>query len=204
MSQKYDFKNKLYLITDEILLPRKIFLSRIKQACKAGIDLIQIREKKSDHYDRLEICRETVKLAHSFGAKIIINDDPLLAAACGADGVHIGKYDVGIKEARDILGQKAMIGVSCYGDVELAQRMQKSGADYVSFGNFFLSPTKPLEKIVPLDIISQAKRKLKIPVLAIGGINEKNFTQLIEKGADGVCCVSALLKTKEIKKWRIK
>lgn len=201
---KYDFKKKLYLITDEKLIKRKNFIEKIKEACANGIDLIQIREKNTKLIDRVELCKEVVKVAHKFGAKVIINDDPQLALVCKADGVHIGKEDASISKARALLGEKAIIGVSCYGDIDLALRMEKLGADYVSFGNFYFSPTKPNEKIIPIDILRQAKERLKIPIVAIGGITEKNFQKLLQEGADAVCSVSALLKGKKIKKWNIK
>lgn len=204
MKVKYDFKKKLYLITDENLMPRNVFLDKIREACAVGIDIIQIREKKSMLADRIELCRQVVKVAHKKGAKVIINDDARLAAACGADGVHIGKDDGSLENARALLGREAIIGVSCYGDVELALEMEKRGADYVSFGNFYPSPTKPSEKIIPLEVLRRAKEKLSIPVLAIGGINESNYTEVFKSGADCICCVSALLSSKKIKKWRIK
>lgn len=204
MKIKYDFSKKIYLITDEKLLSRRHFIDSIRQACAGGIDIIQIREKKSALADRTELCRKAVKAAHEMGAKVIINDDPELAAASEADGVHIGKKDAGLKKARALLGPDAIIGVSCYGDINLAMEMEKGGADYVSFGNFYLSPTKPEEKIIPLSILTEAKKKINIPVLAIGGINENNFTEVLESGADSICCVSALIKKGKIKRWRIK
>lgn len=204
MKIKYDFSKKIYLITDEKLLSRRHFIDSIRQACASGIDIIQIREKKSAMTDRTELCKKAVKAAHEMGAKVIINDDPVLAAVCEADGVHIGKKDSSLQKARAMLGQRAIIGVSCYGDINLAMEMEKGGADYVSFGNFYLSPTKPEEKIISLGILTEAKKKINIPVLAIGGINESNCAEVFESGADCICCVSAILKKGKIKKWRLK
>lgn len=197
---KYDFNKKIYLITDEKLILRKKFIERIKEAAISGIDIIQIREKKSTIRERLELSREVIKAVKKMNIKVIINDDPYLARAVGADGVHIGKNDGDIKLAKNILGKRAIVGVSCYGDIELALQMQRDGADYVSFGNVFLSPTKPEEKIISLEVIKKARERLKIPIVAIGGINSKNASSVFEAGADCVSVISDILRKKEIKK----
>lgn len=199
MKFKFDFKRKLYLITDEKLISRKNFIEKIKEAAKSGIKIIQIREKKSKLHDRVELIKKVVETARELKIKIIINDDPYLAKEVNADGVHLGKNDYSIKLARSILGEDAIIGISCYGSVELAEKMEKEGADYVSFGNFFLSPTKPDEKIIPLNTLKKAKEKLKIPVIAIGGINHKNAKKVFESGADSIAVVSDILARNNIK-----
>ncbi len=192
-------KNGLYFISDENLLGRRKFISAIEKAAACGIKAVQIREKKTSLKDRARLCEKAAAVIRPYGAKLIINDDPYLAKICGADGVHIGKNDGSVERAREILGKNAIVGVSCYGSIDSAIKAQKSGADYVSFGNFFFSFVKPEEEIVSTDIISAAKKKIKIPVLAIGGINEKNCGEIFLKGADGVCCVSAFIMSKDIK-----
>ncbi len=182
----------IYVITDEHLMARKDFIKKITEAASAGAGLIQLREKTSRIRDRLALAKEAVKAAHSFGARIIINDDPWLAAAIDADGVHIGRTDGSVKTARGLLGHKAIIGVSCYGDIELALRSQKEGADYVSFGACFRSPTKPGEAVVPLSLFGEAKKRIKIPLVAIGGINRNNAPLVLAAGADMVSVVSAV------------
>lgn len=182
----------LYVITDERLMRRKDFVRRVAEAAAAGAGIIQLREKASALRDRLELAREAVRAAHLHGARLVINDDPRLAAAIGADGVHIGRDDASVEEARELLGRRAIIGVSCYGDIDLAVRMQRAGADYVSFGACFRSPTKPKEEIVPLSVFAAARRRLKVPLVAIGGITAANAPAVYAAGADLVSVVSSV------------
>jgi len=182
----------LYVITDEKLLRRKDFVRKVAEAAAAGAGLIQLREKASSLRDRLELARAAVRAAHAHGAKLVINDDPRLAALIGADGVHIGRDDATVEEARELLGRQAIIGVSCYGDIDLAVRMQRAGADYVSFGACFKSPTKPKEGIVPLSVFARARPRLKVPLVAIGGITAANAPSVYAAGADLVSVVSSV------------
>ncbi|MBI5744037.1 MAG: thiamine phosphate synthase [Elusimicrobia bacterium] len=182
----------LYVITDEKLLRRKDFVRKVAEAAAAGAGVIQLREKASTLRDRLELARQAVRAAHAHGAKLVINDDPELAAAIGADGVHIGRDDASVEKARALLGRRAIIGVSCYGDIDLAVRMQRAGADYVSFGACFKSPTKPKEELVPLSVFGAARRRLKVPLVAIGGITAANAPAVYAAGADLVSVVSSV------------
>lgn len=182
----------LYVITDEKLMRRRDFVRKVAEAAAAGAGIIQLREKASRLRDRLELAREAVRAAHRHGAKLVINDDPELAAAIGADGVHLGRDDAPVEEARALLGARALIGVSCYGDIDLALRMQRAGADYVSFGACFRSPTKPDEPLVPLSVFAEARRRLKVPLVAIGGITPENAPLVRAAGADLVSVVSSV------------
>lgn len=190
-------KGSLYVITDEKLIARRDFLKKIAAAASGGAGIIQLREKASRLRDRLELAKEAVKTAHAGGARLIINDDPWLAAAIGADGVHIGRDDATVEAARAVLGTAALIGVSCYGDIELALRMERAGADYVSFGACFRSPTKPKEPLVPLSVFGEARRKLKVPLVAIGGINADNAGLVMAAGADMISVVSSVFARRE-------
>lgn len=187
----------LYVITDEKLIARRDFLQKIAAAASAGAGIIQLREKASRLRDRLELARAAVRTAHAFGARLLINDDPRLAAAIGADGVHLGLGDASVETSRALLGPEAMIGVSCYGDVGLALRMQRAGADYVSFGACFRSPTKPKEPLVPLSVFGEARRRLKLPLVAIGGINADNAGLVLAAGADLISVVSSVFARRD-------
>lgn len=182
----------LYVITDEKLLRRKDFLKKVVEAAAAGAAIIQLREKASLLRDRLELARRAVLVARAHGAKLVINDDPRLAAAIGADGVHLGRDDAPVEEARALLGRRAIIGVSCYGDLDLAVRMQRAGADYVSFGACFKSLTKPKEAVVPLSVFTRARRRLRVPLVAIGGITAANAPAVYAAGADLVSVVGSV------------
>jgi thiamine-phosphate pyrophosphorylase len=190
----------LYVITDEKLMRRRDFVKKVAEAAAAGAGIIQLREKASALRDRLELAKEAVRAAHAHGARFVINDDPELAAAIGADGVHIGRDDASVAEARALLGPKAIVGVSCYGDIDLALRVQKAGADYVSFGACFRSPTKPKEEIVPLSVFTEARRRLKVPLVAIGGITAANAGSVYAAGADMVSVVSSVFARRSVAK----
>jgi thiamine-phosphate pyrophosphorylase len=188
----------LYVITDERLMSRRDFVKKVAQAAAAGAGIIQLREKASRLRDRLALAKEAVRAAHAYGAKLVINDDPRLAAAIGADGVHIGRDDASVAEARELLGRGALIGVSCYGDIDLALRVQRAGADYVSFGACFRSPTKPKEAIVPLSVFAEARRRVKVPLVAIGGITAANAASVYAAGADMVSVISSVFASRDI------
>jgi len=191
-------RNKLYLITDERLLLRRDFLKKVAEAAHAGAGLIQLREKASRIRDRVELARKMVKTAHAHGAKVIINDDPWLAAAINADGVHLGREDADVETARALLGPEAVIGVSCYGDIERAAEMERKGASYVSFGACFVSPTKPKEELVPLSVFRKARSRISIPLVAIGGISAENAGLVMKSGADIISVVSSVFSKRKV------
>jgi len=182
------YVNKLYVLTDDILTPRESIMAQTKEVLDAGVRTIQLRDKTHSDTDLLPLAKAMVALCDVYGAKLIINDRVNLALNANAHGVHIGLEDGSLEEARALLPE-AIIGVSCYGDLERAKKAQEGGASYVAFGSFFPSPTKPHTKTVPLDIIGQAKATLSIPVCVIGGINASNIH--LVKDADMISVVSA-------------
>lgn len=182
------YVNKLYVLTDDILTPRESIMAQTKEVLDAGVRTLQLRDKTHSNADLLPLVKAMVALCNVYGAKLIINDRVNLALNANAHGVHIGLEDGSLEEARALLPD-AIIGVSCYGDLERAKKAQEGGASYVAFGSFFPSPTKPHTKTVPLDIIAQAKATLSIPVCVIGGINASNIH--LVKDADMISVVSA-------------
>ncbi len=134
--------------------------------------------------DLLAICRR-------FGVPMIVNDDVELAATIGADGVHLGEHDGDVGAARTRLGPSAIIGVSCYDSLDRARQLAGAGADYLAFGAFFPSPTKPLARPAGTDLLRDAK-VLGLPLVAIGGITPDNAQPLIEAGADFVAAISGV------------
>ena len=134
-----------------------------------------------------------------YGARFIVNDDVKFAAKIGANAVHIGKDDGGVKAARKILGGDAFIGVSCYDDLNLALKAQDDGASYAAFGALFASPTKPHAPLCKFETIMRAKEILRIPVCAIGGINAANIAQIAALNPDYIAVISALYRPASIK-----
>ena len=189
----------LYVITDSRLIPRDRLPEAVEKAIRGGADVVQLREKKAPREVVVELGRRLLAVCRRHGVPLIVNDLPEVAAEIGADGVHVGRDDPPVSEARRILGDKALIGASAYGDVDLARRLQEEGADYVAFGNFFRSPIKPEEQIVPLSILREARRVLSVPIVAIGGINLQNLDLLIEAGPpDAIAVISSVFGAPDI------
>jgi len=174
----------VYAISDEVLLPPDIFLGRVQAALEAGVSILQYRNKKADAELRRAQCQQLRALCDRHGTHLLINDDVDLCLDIGADGVHLGQGDIRLTEARARLGEESIIGVTCHSSVELAWQAQQEGASYVAFGRFFASQTKPLAPAATLDVLTNARQRLTVPLVAIGGINAENGPALIEAGAD--------------------
>lgn len=181
----------LYAITDEILTPDATMLQQVREALEAGVKIIQYRDKNTSDTDAKEMCESLQALCKAYGALFIIDDRPHLAQEIGADGLHIGKDDMPLNEARQIFPD-GIIGVSCYGSVKKALEAQEEGASYVAFGSFFPSPTKPHSGIVNKSVVTKAKEALSIPVCVIGGINASNINEIAELKPDMISVVSAV------------
>jgi thiamine-phosphate pyrophosphorylase len=187
----------LYAITPDSADTRAL-LAKVKQALQGGAQAVQYRTKSDDLTRKHEQASELLALCRQYRVPLIINDDVRLATLIDADGVHLGADDAPLKEARINLGPDKIIGVSCYQDIELALRSAAAGADYVAFGSFYPSPTKPQAKSCPLSLLSTAKTKLAVPVVAIGGVTPANAQELIAAGADAVAVISALFDAPDI------
>jgi len=183
--------NGIYAITDEILTPSNTILAQVKVAIDGGIQLLQYRNKTAKDEEIETLCIELQNLCRLYNVSFVIDDRPYLAQKIGADGLHIGKNDMALSEARAIFTQ-GFIGVSCYGSVKKALEAQNEGANYVALGSFFPSPTKPLSGIVPINVIQKAKEALTIPVCAIGGINITNIHEIAATRPDMISVVSAV------------
>ncbi|MCG8394682.1 MAG: thiamine phosphate synthase [Pseudomonadales bacterium] len=182
----------LYAITDPTLTPDDRLLPAAEAALAGGARLLQYRDKTATIDQRRRRASQLRALCHEFEARFIVNDDPLLAAEVGADGVHIGQSDGGIAMARQLLGEHRLVGVSCHGDLALAERAAAEGADYLALGRFFPSHTKPQAPPASLNVLRQACQQFHRPVVAIGGVNPDNAPQLIEAGAAAVAVIHAL------------
>lgn len=196
-------KIALYAISDDVLTPDDTVLEQARESFEAGVDIFQYRNKIDKDEDVKDICIALQELCREYGVTFVIDDRPHLAAAIGADGLHIGKHDMPITEARKIFPD-GIIGVSCYASVRNAVEAEAEGADYVAFGSFFPSPTKPKSGIAPMSIIQRAKEKVKVPVCVIGGINTENVHELVKEKPDMVSVVSGIYEgdiTQNVKKF---
>ncbi|MDH5425262.1 MAG: thiamine phosphate synthase [Gammaproteobacteria bacterium] len=183
----------LYAITDATLMAHN-FADAVESTLQGGSRIIQYRDKSNDTDKRLQQALTIRRLCDQYRALFIINDDIELALSSNADGVHLGKDDQHIKVAREQLGERKIIGVSCYNQLQLAIDAEQAGADYVAFGAFFSSSIKPDASNAPLSLIRQAKAQIKVPVCCIGGITALNGGELIAAGSDMLAVISDIFK----------
>jgi thiamine-phosphate pyrophosphorylase len=172
----------LYAITQTEGKSQAQIISAVSAALQGGAQVIQYRDKNPS--DAVALSARLRQICHRYNAPFIINDDIDLAIEISADGVHLGRDDANIMKARKVLGNDAIIGISCYDDVEKARRMEAAGADYVAFGRFFPSTSKPLASPAQIETLHKARQSIHIPVVAIGGITPANGGQLLAAGAD--------------------
>jgi thiamine-phosphate pyrophosphorylase len=187
----------LYVITDNRLTPHDQLQESVEQALRGGARIVQYRDKQSTEAQRLEAANALNRLCREYDALFIINDDVQLAKHCAAHGVHLGKDDEVLASARDFLGANFLIGASCYNRIELAEEAVKAGADYIAFGRFFASATKPDAVQADTALLQQA-RALNVPVCAIGGITKANAAELIAAGADMIAVVEGVFGQPDI------
>lgn len=188
---------EIYAISDDILMPENLALEYAREILECGVKFFQFRSKKAVKNEKL--ASEILNLCEKFGAKFIVNDDVKFAKKIGAKAVHLGKDDEGIKEAFEILGKDAYVGVSCYNDINLAINAAKNGASYVAFGSVFTSLTKPNAPKCGLEVVKEAKQILNLPICVIGGINETNIGSLSHAKPDLIAIISAIYKDGNIK-----
>lgn len=164
----------------------------LEKAIRGGLAVFQYRRKSGPREGREHEAARLLQICRRSGIPLIVNDDVELARRIGADGVHLGRGDTSLAAAREVLGRNAIIGVSCYDSVPRAQRLERAGADYVAFGRFFPSRTKPLATPADAGILTEARRLLTIPIVAIGGITPANGAVLRRAGADVLAVVDAV------------
>jgi thiamine-phosphate pyrophosphorylase len=166
--------------------------ARVQQALRGGARVVQYRSKNPDQAFKLGQARELAALCRSQGALFIVNDDLEIARECGAEGIHLGREDVSIATARARLGRGVVVGASCYGDLARAQECVDAGADYLAFGSFFASAVKPGAVRPSLAVLSEARRRWGLPLVAIGGLTPANAAPVLAAGADALAVISAL------------
>ncbi len=188
----------LYAITDDALTAGGI-AAQVAEALSGGAAVIQYRSKKLSLEQRLEEMQQLLPLCRRAAVPLIVNDDIELALKSGADGIHLGRDDDGIAQARKVLGTDSIIGISCYNQFDRAIEAQAAGADYVAFGRFFPSSTKPEAVQTDPGLLRRARCELQIPTVAIGGITPENGSQLVAAGADMLAVVHGIFGQQEIK-----
>jgi len=186
----------LYAVTPDIA-DTALLVRKVDAAIRGGAAVVQYRNKTADAALRLEQARALARLPAMRDALLIVNDDAAVAAAVGADGVHLGEDDGAIGAARAIVGPHRLIGVSCYGDFARAQAAVAAGADYVAFGSFFASSVKPNACRADVSLLRRAAT-LGVPVVAIGGIDATNVRSLVAAGAAAAAVISAVFDAYDV------
>ena len=189
----------LYAITERRSTTPGTIIEQVALAIDGGAVMIQYREKHLPREERGREARALATLCHERDVPLIINDDIELAAACGAAGVHLGQDDAPVSRARRRLGQRAIIGVSCYNRMERARTAAGTDASYVAFGRFFPSKTKPGALQAQPALLEQARREIRLPIVAIGGITPANGAELVHAGADLLAVIHGVFGQTDIR-----
>ena len=174
----------LYAITDSALHSGRALERAVTRAIAGGAKVIQYRDKSEDADCRHAEAAMLVRVCRRHGVPMIVNDDIELALLTDADGVHLGRDDADVSTARSRLGNDFIVGVSCYNQVELAEVAQHDGADYVAVGSMFSSTTKPDATRADIATVESVRRRIHLPIVAIGGITPENGASLLDAGVD--------------------
>ncbi len=186
----------LYAITYTDQQTDVTVINAVTAAIQGGAMAIQYRNKQNPN--NIALATQLLTICQAAKIPLIINDNVNLAAQINADGVHLGQTDGNISAAREILGADKIIGVSCYNDVDYAQQASNASADYVAFGRFFTSSSKPLATAASLDSLTQARAKINLPIVAIGGILPENGKQLLQAGATVLAVIAGVFQQENI------
>jgi len=188
----------LYLVTDRDILVDTDIYTDVEEAIKGGVTLVQIREKKVGTLEFYNLAVKIKIITDKYKIPLIINDRLDIAQAIDAAGVHLGQNDMPADIARRILGENKIIGVSTT-TLEEAQKAERQGADYVGVGAMFPTTSKDDASAVSVKCLKEIKEGISIPVVAIGGINEKNVALLKPANIDGIAVISAILGRESVK-----
>jgi thiamine-phosphate diphosphorylase len=189
---------RLYLVTDSRLHIGYSVLDQVEFALEGGIRIVQLREKDLPERDFIRLASEVLKLTRSHNAFLIINDSVEIARATGADGLHLGQEDLSLKEARKVLGDDMVIGISVK-TIREARQAEHDGADYVAVNGVFPTATKEDLGYLPgLEGVAEIRQATRLPVIGIGGINLQNCCSVIEAGAHGIAVVTAITMSDDI------
>lgn len=187
----------VYAVTPD-LADTDLLLRKVEAVMRGGVRIVQYRNKTASRVLQLAQLVRLVAICRNAGVSLIVNDDVELANQLGADGVHLGRGDGDAAAARRVLGPRKWIGISCYNELQRARDAAGAGADYVAFGSFFASSTKPGAVQATPELLRRARREIALPIVAIGGINAGNAGLLIQAGADAVAVVSALFDAADL------
>jgi thiamine-phosphate pyrophosphorylase len=188
----------LYAITPDSA-DLNTLIQKTQLAIEGGAFMVQYRSKIQDRDVKMQQCAAILRLCRDYKIPCIVNDDVDMCRILEADGVHLGEKDDNIAEVRRILGEDAIIGSSCYDQLNRAKQAQKEGASYVAFGAMFETSSKPNAPRATLELLREAKSQIQIPIVAIGGITVNNAHDVIKTGIDAIAVITSLYDAKTIK-----
>ena len=191
-------KRYIYLISPQKIKQPKFYedLSNVLKTNK--VKYFQLRLKKISISNLIKISKKVKRIVRKNNVKFLINDKPIVARLVDADGCHIGQKDINLSSARKILGKNKIIGVTCHNSKKLALKAKKMGANYVAFGSFFKSSTKKTAFRANLALLRWAKKKINMPIVAIGGIDNSNYNKILLNRADFIACSNYVWNNKKI------
>ena len=195
---RFNKKKFIYLIS-----PSKIkssFFSDLAEVLKQKkVNFFQLRLKNESYKKKFVIGKKVSKICKKFRVKLLINDDVYLAKKLNADGCHLGQKDMNIFEARKIIGDKKIIGITCHNSIKLAKISEKNKADYIALGAFNSSKTKKIKYKASTNLLKKVRRIIKTPIVAIGGINSDNYKKLLLNKANFLAISGYIWNNKKLK-----
>ena len=191
-------KRYIYLISPQKIRQVKFYKDLNNVLKTKKVKYFQLRLKKISTSNLLKISRKVKKITRKNNVKFLINDEPLITKMVGADGFHIGQKDMDFAKTREILGKNKIIGVTCHNSKKLALKAKKHGTNYVAFGSFFKSSTKKSAFRAELRILRWGKKKINMPTVAIGGLNNSNYKKVLSNGADFIAFSSYVWNNKKL------
>ena len=193
------FNNKKFIYLISPLKINKSFYNNLIEVLQyKKVGFFQLRLKNYDFKKKLLIGKKIKKICKKYNVKFLINDDVNLSKKLDADGCHLGQKDVNIFEARKLIGKK-IIGITCHNSIKLANIAAKNKADYIAFGAFYSSKTKKVKYRAPIRILKKARKIIKTPIVAIGGINSSNYKKLLLNKANFLAISGYIWKNKKLK-----
>ena len=192
----------IYAVTPNSLDEETLY-KKAHKLLEQGVNILQYRDKCRSPKQKIIIAKELRNICNKFDSLLIINDDAKLAKKVGANGVHLGHKDMRYEEARNLLGPDSIIGISCQNNLGLAFNAQSEGADYVAFGSLFSTKSKADVQHCSLEDLTSFVKEIKIPSVAIGGINLRNFLTIKNSGVDMIAMSSGLFFEEDISKLKL-
>ena len=191
-------KRYIYLISPQSIKDKK-FYYHLNQILKTNkVNYFQLRLKKIQIINFIKIAKKVKKITNKNKVKLIINDNTFVAKTIDSDGCHLGQKDMSLINSRKILGKKKIIGLTCHNSKRLALKAKKEGANYIAFGAFYKSSTKKTTYKANLAILRWAKKKINMPIVAIGGINSSNYKKILLNRANYIACSNYVWNNKKL------